>query len=95
MKKNEIATGLLDEQLKSHIVAMAKLQEIAKQRHPHSNDILRWGQEQREGLSAYRICNICERDVPDTSFDRHYRRTKKSEAAEWLHIQKHLAEVTS
>ena len=87
-KKKEI-----DEHLKKYIMKMGKLLEIATKRHPHSGDLARWGQYHYRGLSAYRICNICEQDIVGSSFDRHYRRTQKSIEAENAHMAKHLEEL--
>ena len=78
---------------KSEVEKIGELLEIARTRHPHSGDLARWGQYHYRGLSAYRICNICEQDITDSSFDKNYRRTKKSEAAEEEHMQKHLKEL--
>ena len=69
---------------------LASLLESAKTRHPHSGDLCRWSQVHYRGKSAGRVCNLCEREISGSSFDKHYPRTNKSVAAEEAHIQWHI-----
>jgi hypothetical protein len=64
-----------------------EMMEEARQRHPHSNGIARWG---GGATQKFRICNLCEAEIQGTSFCGSYPRTKKSALAEEEHVKSHI-----